>query len=373
MLHKNYHYTTGTDETLVTAFANQLNSTYGFTPEELNVAIQQYQFDEIEKFASKPVGNFSVNDKTRVVEGRESGAAWRILISRLPFIIFAYKPSLVSSFDSELWHLISIYIALTAILQSPIIFKSDLKYYETLVKQFIYMARTLGLTIVPKIHNLLHYKRQIYEYGNAKAASCAIFERGMRDVRLAIKSYKNMIKQILRFASFQSIYYVDDYLSESSYLEDLCCLAMTTKNALKEYSIPIHISNTINLPRSLSVVTSVSLHGTLFRENVVIMADKPSPFWCTQDYLPTFRLVRLIYMCNKQIYALVQHLTSLKYHSIASAFAVAKEDNYSVVELTSLPIHRSFSFHNFDGVNYVIVDSIPFFYVAVPQWNHHRK
>lgn len=183
--------------------------------------------------------------------------------------------------------------------------------------------------------------------------STMAFERALGGVKDDIHSYKNPVAQAMNAGRFQSMWYEDD-------LEKTAPAAVTGKPKLLQpllanYNVP----SSLSLPEEVIVHSSIRYNGTFFAPGLAVISSQPVKGWFDDKKFPTFEQIILVYSIEEKLYLLLRRLNieelSRRYVCLKSTVS----SDFSVKEIDSLPVVKTFSVHRLAFKYFIIVDCLP--------------
>ena len=256
----------------------------------------------------------------------------------LPFIIERFLPQ-----NAEVWELYLILAKICDIVLAPAISQSWISYLDGLVHDFYSLLLRLAPDkVIPKCHFLLHYPRQLLEFGPLRSMWCMRFE-----------AYHQKIKKVVRRShNFKNICY-----TIANRVQQLKCWEQyDPEHCLSEPPILIgeHMLSLTELPTDLSSklllidselhevlsVNEVSAQSEHYKVGDIHIVDINSDMYifCKIAYL--VKIVNVWYFCGKII---PSNVCSKQLHS----YSVSESDLWHLVELG-----QQLSIHPLDSYQY---------------------
>ncbi len=287
---------------------------------------------------------------------RQSASKMWLLAIYLPLLIGDLVPQ-----DCEQWELFSLLLKITSIAASWVIDRETVAYLSVIVEEHHYMFKKLypHFTIIPKMHYMLHYSKQIQAFG---PLTCTWTMRH--------ESKLNFIKRAASHGNYVNVC----YSVTKRYLQSLCynihCDTLLSET-LQSSSYDTELCN-MNLPKELQeIVNATTENTTVFplkwikfkhfnlKKNAFIYLDK-------DEYYPKFGKIDNLYLIqrpNKKLYILYMQVFKTMYiDSHFNGYVVELSPIYEALNIKHLKeypiLHGHKAFHNSLNSYIVVKQSI---------------
>lgn len=309
---------------------------------QMNSKLQHFQYTGTDK-SSKPS---QLSWSSRKVVIRQNASQMWCFCRLAPMMFGGNVPA-----DSDIWELV---LQLNDILNLVFAPKQNFQmiaYLHGIIEDFLkcYLQLFPDNGLVPKMHYLTHYSKQMEQYGPLINCTTTRFEAKhsyFKDLARKTKNRKNLAKTLaLRHQSLMSLHSISgNVLGE----DNIKSTGLKEKHVETFCPIVRNILSQTLESDKFQVASSVTIHGTLYRSNFVVASH------IIEDVV-YFAKISLILLHNSEAYFLLQNYTDCtfcrKYHCYVASEVVS--DPFLVKWSDILDFHPLSIGYN-DGMQHIV-------------------
>ena len=313
-----------------------------FSKDELNERLESFDFPE---------------NKPSAIDTRQSASQMMTLLRFLPLIIGDKVPC-----DDEHWNNFLLLVKICGIAMSPVFTHDNAAYLSLLVEEKLTLfARLFPSTrLIPKQHYMVHYARQIVNFGPLVQAWCMRQEAKLSFIKRV--SRKSNFKNICKTAAKKHQFW-------------LCYKLLSPTNLLAsemECSPKVNVSHFSDEPdyvqdKILQIIPSVSVEYAVKHPKWVKIQSSsfvPGVFVCVEhNFLePKFGKILDIIVVDSTVILCIEEYISSCFYAHYNGFVIKSTGRQMVVDINSLfdhrPLHARHSFDKNDTDFYIC---LPYF------------
>lgn len=296
-----------------------------FTLNQLNERLSNYNYGYSE-VSDKPT---PISDIDRL---RQSAAQMWLLANLFPFLIGDLIPE-----DSEHWHCFLLLLRICSIAAAWTISSSTIEYLAILIEEHHLLFKKLypDVTIIPKMHYMVHYPSQIRKFGPLIYSWTMRYESKLRVLKRASRhgNFKNICKTVAKKHQHLLCYYLNnDKLFLQKEVEEGPAESMVTLASDTEFYDFIREKIFVNMDE-------VVKHPKFINYEVLHLRRGGCIFMGIGSLYPMFAKVIDLISWQSSYYLKIQNCNTICFDSHYNSFMVSFSSSYCYVPVHSLPMY----------------------------------
>lgn len=314
-----------------------------FTIATLNDRLKQFNFGYTERSDIPSELDEKIFLKNPEQKIRQSAYKMWLLAIILPFLVGDLVPE-----DYEEWNLLTLLIRICSIACSWEITPDTASYLRVLIEEHHSKFKALysHKNIIPKMHYMVHYPRQILKFGPLICAWTMHHEAKLCVLKCAARhgNFKNMCYTIAKRSQYSLCYHLN---CGKPFLDRNLEVSTTFSEVLfsdKHENIKIFFANSgLPIPKTITHTNWIKFDHHHIKKFACIYLGKDGIYPKFGKIVDVFAIPNIDSQSHYAVH--IQHLTTLYYDSHFAACAVDLLSSFSVLPLSSFPAFPLFHTH----------------------------